>query len=304
MTAERVGRLRVMRIGIVDVGSNTMRLLVAETAAGAVAPIHQDRLQVGLGAAIEHHGWIPDAKLAEAADCARQFASQARALRCGDLRVVVTAPGRQSVNADDLVIELQRATGAVPRVLSAEDEGRYAYLGAAATLPGAPATLAVCDVGGGSTEIAVGSSDGSPEWLASVDIGSLRLTSRMLDRDVPGKGRVKAARAEVAELFAGLEAPPADIALAVGGSARALRRIVEGPLSGKALDEVGRPSGQALRGQAGRRPRHRRAPRRDPAGRRRDPGQAARVVGRPFEVARAGLREGLAAEAIAERLAA
>ena len=152
------------------------------------------------------HGWIPDAKLAEAADCARQFASQARALRCGDLRVVVTAPGRQSVNADDLVIELQRATGAVPRVLSAEDEGRYAYLGAAATLPGAPATLAVCDVGGGSTEVAVGPSDGSPEWLASVDIGSLRLTSRMLEGDAPGKGRVKARGPRSAELFAGLDA--------------------------------------------------------------------------------------------------
>jgi len=304
MTAEPVGTLRVMRIGIVDVGSNTMRLLVAETEAGAVVPIHQDRLQVGLGAAIEQHGWIPDAKLAEAADCARQFASQARALRCGDLRVVVTAPGRQSVNADDLVIELQRATGAVPRVLSAEDEGRYAYLGAAATLPGAPTTLAVCDVGGGSTEVAVGPSDGSPEWLASVDIGSLRLTSRMLEGDAPGKGRVKAARAEVAELFAGLDAPPTARAMSAGGSARALRRIVEGPLSGKALDEVAdhlaKRSAVKLAAAHG-------------IGDRRAAtllagavilAQATRVVGLPFEVARAGLREGLAAEAIAERLAA
>ena len=81
MTAERVGRLRVMRIGIVDVGSNTMRLLVAETAAGAVAPIHQDRLQVGLGAAIEHHGWIPDAKLAEAVRNDRTTAIRASDVR-------------------------------------------------------------------------------------------------------------------------------------------------------------------------------------------------------------------------------
>jgi exopolyphosphatase/guanosine-5'-triphosphate,3'-diphosphate pyrophosphatase len=304
MTADRMGRLRTMRIGIVDVGSNTMRLLVAETAAGGVEPVHQDRSQVGLGAAIEHHGWIPAPKLAEAAECARQFAQQARALRCGDLRVVVTAPGRQSVNADDLVVELQRATGAVPRVLTAEDEGRYAYLGAAATLPGAAATLAVCDVGGGSTEIAVGPSDGSPEWLASVDIGSLRLTSRLLERDAPGKGRVKAARAAVAELFASLEPPESDIALAVGGSARALRRIVEGPLSAKALDEIGDHLAKrsAVKVAAAHGIGDRRAATVLAGAVIR--AEAARRVGRPFEVARAGLREGLAAEAIAERRAA
>ena len=99
-----------MRIGIVDVGSNTMRLLVAESASARVrsAPIHQDRAQVGLGAAIEHHGWIPTPKLAEAAACATpvRVAGPGAALRRPAR--VVTAPGRQSVNADDLVIELQR----------------------------------------------------------------------------------------------------------------------------------------------------------------------------------------------------
>lgn len=294
-----------MRIGIVDVGSNTMRLLVSEQSdAGALEPVHQDRAQVGLGAAIEEHGWIPSPKLAEAGACAKAFAAQARALRCGDLRVIVTAPGRQSVNADDLLVELQRSTGVVPRVLTAHEEGRYAYLGAAATLAAGSFPIAVCDVGGGSTEIAVGPADGAPDWLSSLDIGSLRLAQRHLERPVPGRRRLRAARLDVASLFSPVDPPPVELAIAVGGSARALRRMLDGPLRPRALDELGdvlaRRSAVKMAAARG-------------IGERRAAtllagavilAEAARRVGQPFEVGRAGLREGIAAEALAERLAA
>ena len=295
----------VMRIGIVDVGSNTMRLLVSEQSdAGALEPVHQDRAQVGLGAAIEEHGWIPSPKLAEAGACAKAFAAQARALRCGDLRVIVTAPGRQSVNADDLLVELQRSTGVVPRVLTAHEEGRYAYLGAAATLAAGSFPIAVCDVGGGSTEIAVGPADGAPDWLSSLDIGSLRLAQPPRPagaRPAP----VAAARLDVASLFSPVDPPPVELAIAcVGGSARALRRMLDGPLRPRALDELGdvlaRRSAVKMAAARG-------------IGERRAAtllagavilAEAARRVGQPFEVAAPGLREGIAAEALAERLAA
>ena len=83
-----------MKIGIIDVGSNTVRLLAAERdAGGLVYPLHEARRQVGLGETIERRGRITDAKLAETARAARDYAKLARRLDCERLEVVVTAPG-------------------------------------------------------------------------------------------------------------------------------------------------------------------------------------------------------------------
>jgi exopolyphosphatase/pppGpp-phosphohydrolase len=140
--------------------------------------------------------------------------------------VFLTAPGRQSDNAEDLVAALRRAAEHSVRVLSTEEEGRLAYGGAVATADmELPERIAVCDVGGASTEIAVGSPGQAPDWVASVDLGSVRLTARADDFD--------GARREAADAFAALRPPQVELALAVGGSARATRRLV-GPWLGDA----------------------------------------------------------------------
>src|SRR3954469_6354862 len=122
-----------MKVGIIDVGSNTGRLLAAERdAGGLVYPLHDARRQVGLGETIERRGRITDAKLAETARAARDYAKLARRLDCERLEVVVAAPGRQTAKLADRLGGLQRAVGVAPRVLSARSEGRFAYLGAVA----------------------------------------------------------------------------------------------------------------------------------------------------------------------------
>src|SRR6476660_8744094 len=93
-----------MKIGIIDVGSNTVRLLAAERdAGGLVEPLREARRQVGLGETIERRGRTTDAKPAETARAPRDYAKLARRLDCELLEVVVTAPGRQRANADDLL---------------------------------------------------------------------------------------------------------------------------------------------------------------------------------------------------------
>jgi exopolyphosphatase/pppGpp-phosphohydrolase len=140
--------------------------------------------------------------------------------------VFLTAPGRQSGNADVLVAAITRSAAHTVRVLSTEEEGRLAYAGAVATadVP-LPRTIAVCDVGGASTEIAVGDPGADPRWIRSVDLGSVRLTER-----VEG---TKAAQAEASRAFETVVPPQVQVALAVGGSARAARRLV-GPWLGEA----------------------------------------------------------------------
>ena len=181
----------MMRIGIIDIGSNTARLLVATVDGMYVERLDEQRAYLGLGAAIERTGKVPQRKLVEAAALAADYAGRAASHDVEVLDVIVTAPGRQSRNGDELVQCLRSATGAGVRVLTCDEEGRYAYEGAAAMLDREPKVLAVCDIGGGSTEVVVGLHDLGPVFLRSFDIGSMRLTSRFFDGrpTSPGEGR-------------------------------------------------------------------------------------------------------------------
>ena len=215
-----------MRIGVVDVGSNTIRLLVARLEGGEVLPVTKARVRLSLGEEIERTGEVSDTSILAAERAVAKLCALARRHAVESLDVFLTAPGRQSGNAGQLVASLARAARHPVRVLSTDEEGRLAYGGAVATadVP-LPKTLAVCDVGGASTEIAVGSPRRAPAWVSSVDLGSVRLTARV---DGLAEARQEAARA-----FAAVSPPAVEAALAVGGSARATRRLV-GPWLGEA----------------------------------------------------------------------
>jgi exopolyphosphatase/guanosine-5'-triphosphate,3'-diphosphate pyrophosphatase len=156
------------------------------------------------------------------------MASLAQRNRVESLDVFLTAPGRQASNAAELVAALSRAARVQARVLTKEEEGTLAYRGAVLTagIP-LPRRIAVCDIGGASTEIAVGSPAGEPDWIESVDLGSVRLSARAGDM-----------RSETQNDFAHLEPPAVDAALAVGGSARATRRLVGAELGETELAEA------------------------------------------------------------------
>jgi exopolyphosphatase/guanosine-5'-triphosphate,3'-diphosphate pyrophosphatase len=215
-----------VRVGIVDVGANTVRLLVAGRDGESLVPVREERVQLGLGEEIERTGGISDEKLEETALTAAARVRKARKLRCAAIEVLVTSPGRQASNGAELVACLADETGVATRVLTAQEEGALAWRGAVGAAREVPATVAVCDVGGGSSQIAVGSTaEGEPAWVRSVDIGSLRLTRRSFREDPPTDASIERATEAIAAAFEEL-APPLPLgALAVGGTARALRRI-------------------------------------------------------------------------------
>ncbi len=121
-----------MNVGVIDVGSNTIRLLVAAHSRQGLGVVARGKKVVGLGADIEQNGAVSPRKLREAAECLAGFAHTARASGAALLDVVVASPGRQAENADQLVHTLSRAAGAPARVLSREEEGRLAFEGALA----------------------------------------------------------------------------------------------------------------------------------------------------------------------------
>jgi exopolyphosphatase / guanosine-5'-triphosphate,3'-diphosphate pyrophosphatase len=293
-----------MRVAVLDVGSNTLRLLVCEQRTGGIRPVREARSLLLLGREIERRGALSARKLEETRRCAHRFSRLAREAGAARLEVVVTAPGRQSANADALVRVLAEATAAPVRVLTPEEEGHLAWQGAVSSAAELAPTVAVCDVGGGSTEVLVGTPEGGPAWACSLDIGCLRLTERLLDRDPPGKERMRAAEDEVEAALDGWAIPLPRAALATGGTARALRKLVGERLGeeelGAAVRRLRKTSASEVAGLAG-------------VDRERARTLAAgalifvqiqRRLGTPLLVSPAGLREGLALALFREAAAA
>jgi exopolyphosphatase/guanosine-5'-triphosphate,3'-diphosphate pyrophosphatase len=227
-----------MTAAVVDVGSNTIRLLVARLDSHGIERVFTERIRVGLGAEIELTGRISEVKLAAASSAVKKLSGLAVAHGADEIDVLVTAPGRQSANGDELVARLERATRAPVRVVSAEDEGRLAYHGAIFAGSPTASVVAVCDLGGASTEIAIGEPVSEPTWVRSFDLGALRLTTRLLEDERPSPDVVEAARAAVIDSFGAFVPPLPGEGLAVGGSARALRKLVGESLGPAELQEA------------------------------------------------------------------
>jgi len=292
-----------MLVGVVDVGSNTARLLVAQVRDGSVQTVRETRAPIGLGAEIERRGSISAEKIEAAAAAVGDATATARALGVDDLTVLITSPGRQSANGGELARAIARRAGVRVRSLTAAEEARLAFLGALsiAQVPGH--SVAVCDVGGGSAQIAIGAPRGTPTWIRSIDVGSLRLTRRHIASDPPRRRELGAARLELASLLAGVTPPQVTAALATGGTARSLEKLVGGKLGpaelAEALETVTQRKAKDIERRYGI-PRWR--ARLLPAG-VAILVEIRRTLGVELAVARGGLREGAALE-LAEYLRA
>jgi exopolyphosphatase/guanosine-5'-triphosphate,3'-diphosphate pyrophosphatase len=215
-----------MIAGVIDVGSNTARLLVAEVDGRRLREICRDRRYLRLGDDVHELGAIGAEKLAETADVARRFARTARRAGAERLQTIVPAPGRQAANGDELIESLADATGAAVTLLSGDDEGHLAWEGAVARVEEPSDAVTVVDLGGGSCEVAVGSPEVGPSWVRSFDAGALLVSRRYLCDRPPSPAGVLAARRALRASFAALEQPTSDEALVVGGTARAIARVI------------------------------------------------------------------------------
>lgn len=299
-----LARMTGVRVGVIDVGSNTVRLLVASVGGGTVRTVREEREHLGLGEELLRHGRVRRRKLDELAEVTSGYARIARKLGVRELETVVTAPGRQGDSPQRLLDTIGRATSAGVRVASAEEEGRLAFEGAVARANLGDGAVAVCDVGGGSTEVVVGTELLGPAWVRSVDIGSLRLTASLFGEDPPTGREIDAARDAVSDAFSELDPPRPELALATGGSARAVARVVGGEYGAEELEHVvellaHRPA-SASAAALGLRPDRARTLLAGAL----ILGEVSRHIGVPFRPARGGIREGAALRMAARQLAA
>jgi exopolyphosphatase / guanosine-5'-triphosphate,3'-diphosphate pyrophosphatase len=222
----------------IDVGSNTTRLLVAELRGGELRELASQRAFTRLGKCVLEEGKLSADKLAETARTVAAQAQIARDLGVRAIDVVGTAVVRDAPNSAELEAAVAEAAGVPMRVLSGEEEARLAFAGVIGTLSGAPADgrLVVVDVGGWSTEVVLGTRAAGVSWSASYRLGSGLLADVYFHSDPPDTRELAAVTAHVSEVLAPLDIPRPERALAVGGSATSVRRIVGRTLSRHALE--------------------------------------------------------------------
>ena len=226
-----------MAYACIDIGSNTTRLLVADGDGEGLRELCTQRAFTRIGRSLLEGGSIPSEKIAETAEVVATQARLARELGAEQIVAVATAAIRNAPNRHELGEAVERAGGMELEVLSGEEEARLSFVGATRTLA-TPAedTIAVIDVGGGSTELAIGDPDGTMHWSESFRIGSGFLADSYLESDPPSAAELEAVRRHVEGTFEGLEPPPADSAVAVGGTATSLRRLVGAELEHETLE--------------------------------------------------------------------
>lgn len=225
-----------MRAAVLDLGSNSFHLLVADVEGSTVHPVRRQREMLHLGRAIAQHGTIPVDLGVRAVATVERLAELARRSGAEALVAVGTEALRTAASGtrpDDLVARLADAAGTALELLDGEEEARLAYLGARAGVDVVEEPTLVLDLGGGSLELAVGSGE-RILWATSLPLGASRL-SAMVEGDGATEGRASAAdverlRAHVAATLAPAaevvraHAPAASVA--VGGTVRALARLL------------------------------------------------------------------------------
>jgi exopolyphosphatase / guanosine-5'-triphosphate,3'-diphosphate pyrophosphatase len=285
-----------MRCACIDIGSNTTRLLVADVVQGQLAAVVQQRSFMRIGRAIAVDGVIPAALIGDIVDVVAKQRDVAAVAGAGELRVVATAAIRRAENRDELLAALRERAGVEVTIVPSDHEARLAFEGATRTLESPPeGTIAVVDVGGMSTEIAIGTMAGGVTWARSYAIGSSALAAGCHE-DPPSPTDMAAMRAAARAAFIAHAVPSAEHAIAVGGSAASLPTLV-GPVLD--LAALTRALGVLTSAPAEEIARlHNLAPERTqllPAG-ILVLGAAAERLGKPLRIARGGLREGVILE--------
>jgi exopolyphosphatase/guanosine-5'-triphosphate,3'-diphosphate pyrophosphatase len=283
-----------MLCAAIDIGSNTTRLLVAEPEDGRLKKAMEQRAYTRIGKAVGGAGEIPAEKAREVAEVVATQVRLARELGAETIRAVATAAVREASNGEAVAAQIGAASGVPVDVLSEEEEGRLSFIGATKTL-GHPVegTVGVVDVGGNSTELILGTVAGGVSEVRSWRVGSGVLADELIASDPPSAAEIRKVRDRIDDVFAGVEVGHPGQAVAVGGSATSLRRLVGAVLEYETLERGIRVLCGEPATEVGRRFEL------DPVRVRILPTgvllleKLSELLGRPLQIGKGGLREGV-----------
>ena len=221
-----------MRVAVVDLGTNTTRLLVADVHDGRLEELEKETTITRLGQGVDATGRLADEAMDRVRETLDGYRQTIDRLKAEDVIAVATSAMRDADNGPEFRDELNRRYGIDARTISGDEEARLTFLGATSGRTAAvesPASAVVIDIGGGSTEYVVGSNGADPDFHVSAQMGSRRHTERFLPSDPPAHEELEALAADVRRIIG--ESVPNEIrertaeGVAVAGTATTLAAI-------------------------------------------------------------------------------
>jgi exopolyphosphatase/guanosine-5'-triphosphate,3'-diphosphate pyrophosphatase len=206
-----------MRVAAIDCGTNSIRLLVADVTTGfdgtvALRDVHRELRIVRLGQGVDATGVLAPEALERTRAALADYTAVLRRKGAERVRMVATSATRDASNREDFFGMVRDTLGVDAEVISGDEEANLSFVGAVGDLDPEDGPFVVVDVGGGSTELVVGTLDDGKATVhaaRSVDVGSVRLTERCLPGDPPTAAEVTRAReVATAVLDAAFEAVP------------------------------------------------------------------------------------------------
>jgi exopolyphosphatase / guanosine-5'-triphosphate,3'-diphosphate pyrophosphatase len=183
----------------IDCGTNSTRLLISRGQRERWEPLDRQNTITRLGQGVHGTGRLDPAAIARTVDTLRRYQSSIEAHGVDAVRVTATSAARDAANAEEFFDAAEAVVGVRPELLSGLDEGELTFRGATAELDPADAPYLVADIGGGSTELIVGTEHA--EGVRSLDLGCVRLTEKHLHSDPPAPEELSNAIADAVGLF-------------------------------------------------------------------------------------------------------
>lgn len=228
-----------MRKAVIDLGSNSFHLLIADVDDTSLHPVLRKRVMLHLGREVAAHGMLRPRVLQRVVATAQTFVTTAQKLDAEVIRIVATAAIRDAENRDVIVSEIARATGVNVTVLAPTTEGKYAFHGVSSRNTNCATKHTVIDLGGGSMEIITGVT-ANDAIVSSVPIGVSRFLPHVTN-DPLERQDIEAITGAVLTQLASIAPEITQDVTLIGGSIRALARILDAtdqPHSTKALGKL------------------------------------------------------------------
>lgn len=218
------GTFSIVRLGVLDIGSNTVHLLVVDArVGGAPSPAASHKRELRLAEHLQKDGTMSRKGILSLIDMVESSRVFAEDSGCSKVLPFVTSALREASNCDDVIAECKDATGVELRVLSGTDEARGTFLAARRWFGWSAGALSVFDIGGGSVELSCGR-DEEPEVALSIPVGAVRMAREFGPTDVAGIRRY--ARAEIGAVVGEvLRRGPYDRAVATSKTFKMLGRL-------------------------------------------------------------------------------
>ncbi|MRG92910.1 Ppx/GppA phosphatase family protein [Polyangium spumosum] len=210
-----------MRFAAIDIGTNSVLLLIAEPRGGELVPILERATITRLGQGVDATRALAPEAVTRTLDCLAAYGEAMRAAGVSRVAAVGTSAMRDARGGDAFRAEAKARLGVEPRVVSGREEAELTFEGALSGL-GLSGPVTVFDVGGGSTEIVTGDAASGLARATSLDIGSVRLTERHVKSDPPTAAELEAVRADVRAALSSAGFPPSGALVGVAGTVTTL----------------------------------------------------------------------------------